>query len=505
VLDGTTALSLSSLVYDGLVAYRRVGGTAGAALVPNLAVRLPAPTNDGKTYTFQLRKGIRYSDGTPVRPSDFRASVERLMRFGGGVGALRGIVGADTCLPGKPCDLSKGISADDSAGTITIRLSRRDGEFLHGLAAEGSLVPARAARLPADSPLVPGTGPYRVSSFEPRREIRLVRNPFFRVWSHDARPDGYPDEIRFRLRHDPDAGLAAVERGSADWASLTTAGVPASRQRGILSRYSDRLHTDLLPGTIWVFLNTRVPPFDDVRVRRALNYAIDRQGLIDLIGGHTRLRPSCQMLPPTLPGYRPYCPYTRNPTRAGTWSAPDMAKARALVAASGTAGSRVEFVVNDWPISVTVGHYFENLLRQLGFRVRVIRIPEDRLITRFGDSRTRTQLGPTGWFADRLMTSNFFTPLFTCRAFTPNSGTNTNFSEYCNRRLDAKIEQATATESTDPTRAAKLWAEIDRIVVDEALGLPWANPRNAALVSKRVGNYQSHPLLGTLLDQLWVK
>ena len=154
VLDGTTALSLSSLVYDGLVAYRRVGGTAGAALVPNLAVRLPAPTNDGKTYTFQLRKGIRYSDGTPVRASHFRASVERLMRFGGGVGALRGIVGADTCQPGKPCDLSKGISVDDGVGTITIRLRAPDSEFLHGLAVEGSLVPARPARTawPRSSP-----------------------------------------------------------------------------------------------------------------------------------------------------------------------------------------------------------------------------------------------------------------------------------------------------------------------------------------------------------------
>lgn len=504
-LVSQTDLSVWSLVYDGLVAYRRVGGSAGAALVPDLAVRLPALTNDGRTYTFQLRKDIRYSDGTAVRASDFRPSVERMMRLGGGVDALSAIVGADKCSLGKPCDLSAGVSADDGAGTITIRLSRPDSEILHGLAVEGALVPARAARLPSGSPFVPGTGPYRVASFDPKREIRLVRNPHFRVWSRDARPDGYPDEIRFHLRDDPKPGLAAVERGRADWTSLVTGRLSASLQRRVLTRYSDRLHTDPSPGSFWLFLNTKVPPFDDVRVRQALNYAIDRQGLIELIGAQARLRPSCQMLPPDLPGYRPYCPYTRNPTRAGTWSAPDMAKARKLVAASGTAGARVDLVVSDATLAQPVGHYFEGLLRRLGFRARVETLPEGRTLARFADSRKRTQLGLTGWFPDRLSASNFFTPQLTCNAFIPNSAANSNFAEYCNPRLDAKIKLATALQSTDPTRAAKLWAEIDRTVVDQAVAVPWANPRNATLVSKRVGNYQSHPLLGTLLDQLWVK
>jgi YVTN family beta-propeller protein len=504
-IGSTTDQGVWSLVYDGLVAYRRVGGAAGATLVPDLAARLPTPRNDGKSYTFQLRKGIRYSDGTPVRASDFRPSAERVMRAGGGVGSLLGIVGADKCLPGRPCDLSAGISADDAAGTITIRLTRPDNEFLYGLAVEGSLVPARAARRPTGSHSLPGTGPYRVASFDPESEIRLVRNPHFSVWSRDARPDGYPDEILFRLGDDPEPGLAAVERGRADWTSLVTSDLSASRQRGVFTRYADRLRTDPSPGTFWVFLNTRVPPFDDVRVRRAINYAVDRQRLIDLVGGYARQRPSCQMLPPSLPGYRPYCPYTRNPTRAGTWGGPDMAKARKLVAASQTAGSRVEFVTTNSPLALTVGHYFENLLRRLGYRARLIRAPADSILTRFGDSRMRTQLGPTVWFADRLAASNFFRPLFTCGAFIPKSAANTNFFEYCNPRLDARIDEATATQSTDPARAATLWAEVDRMVVDQAVAVPWANPRNAALVSKRVGNYQSHPLLGTLLDQLWVR
>jgi peptide/nickel transport system substrate-binding protein len=150
-----------------------------------------------------------------------------------------------------------------------------------------------------------------------------------------------------------------------------------------------------------------------------------------------------------------------------------------------------------------VRHYFEGVLQRLGYHARVKAVPEAEL--RYGDSRARTQLGPTGWSADRLSASNFFRPLLTCGAFTPNGAANGNLFEYCNPRLDTKIEEATAAQSTDPARAARLWTQIDRMVVDQAVAVPWANPRNTALVSKRDGNYQSHPLLGTLLDQLWVK
>ena len=180
-----------------------------------------------------------------------------------------------------------------------------------------------------------------------------------------------------------------------------------------------------------------------------------------------------------------------------------MSKARALVAASGTKGTTVEFVRSPTPIRAMVGRYYGKILRDLGYRVRV-RTDPDFLAT-YADSRKRTQLGETGWFADKLAASNFLTPLFTCAAFVPKSPTNSNFFEYCNPKLDAKIKEATAIQGSDPTRAAEMWGEIDKMVTDDAVAVPWANPRHSALVSRRVGNYQSHPLWGTLLDQLWVK
>jgi YVTN family beta-propeller protein len=496
----------SALVYDGLVAYRRVGGPAGAALVPNLAARLPTLTDEGRTYSFQLRNGIRYSDGTPVRASDFRAAVERDLALNAYT-ALRGIVGAASCLsrPGKRCDLSAGIKADDGARAITIRLTQPDNEFLYKLALpEASVVPARAARLLRRSLSLPGTGPYRVASFDPKRQIRLVRNEHFRVWSADARPDGYPDEIRFQLSPSGEARLAAVEKGTADWVSLLDPSLTAERQRGLLTRYPERLHSDPSPTTFWLFLNTRVPPFDHLGVRRAVNYAIDRNALVDVTGGLART--TCQILPPSLPGYRPYCPYTRNPNPAGTWTAPDFGKARALIAASGTAGMRVDLVTFDEPAPRQVSRYVASVLRQLGYRasLRVFRKFE-KSAAYMADSRKHAQLGPIGWTADTLAASNFFQPLFTCASFVPNSPANLNLAQFCDPGLDMKMKKAAALQALDPVRANELWADVDRALVDRAVALPWGSPPQRVLISERLGNYQSHPFWGTLFDQLWVK
>jgi Bacterial extracellular solute-binding proteins, family 5 Middle len=129
-------------------------------------------------------------------------------------------------------------------------------------------------RVPAGTPLrvartepIARTGPCRVARFDPDRELRHVRNPQFAVWSADARPDGYADEIHLRLSDDVAAQVAAVGRGRAD----VMLGPPVERLKGLLTQYPGRLHSHAVPWTDYMFLNTRAPPFDDLRVRQALN------------------------------------------------------------------------------------------------------------------------------------------------------------------------------------------------------------------------------------------
>ena len=122
--------------HDGLVGFKRAGGSAGTELVPDLATEVPEPTDGGKTYTFQLRDGIKYSDGTPLKASDFvRVFTRQFTVPGPANGFYAGIVGGQECLKNsKTCDMTQGVVADDSANTLTIHLTAPDPELLDKLA-----------------------------------------------------------------------------------------------------------------------------------------------------------------------------------------------------------------------------------------------------------------------------------------------------------------------------------------------------------------------------------
>ena len=191
---------LLSLTNDGLTAFRRVGGTAGTELVPDLAEAIPTPSEGGRTYTFTVRNGVRFSTGQPVHPSDIKRGIERSLNAEqAAYGLLDGI---------------KSIAADDANRTIVIRLRRPDPDFPYRLALPfASAVPPGTAPPPS---VVAATGPYRIARFEPRRRVRLERNRFYRTWSALAKPDGYPDVIDVRLGVSAGKAIEAVRAGRTD-------------------------------------------------------------------------------------------------------------------------------------------------------------------------------------------------------------------------------------------------------------------------------------------------
>src|SRR5205823_3943538 len=153
-----------------------------------------------KAYTFQLRPGIRYSNGALVQPADFRRAIERVFELGSaGAPYYTGIVGAERCRKGKRCDLSRGIVADRAARTVTFKLTAADGDFLSKLALSFAFaVPVSTPSHDVGTHPVPATGPYRIAEYRKKAKfLRLVRNPHFREWSADAQPHGFPDSIAF--------------------------------------------------------------------------------------------------------------------------------------------------------------------------------------------------------------------------------------------------------------------------------------------------------------------
>jgi len=501
------AWALLSMTNDGLVGFRHASGSDGTQIVPDLAASVPTPTDGGTTYRFQLRRGIRYSNGAAVSPADFRFALERDFKVHSpGVGFFAGIVGAAACMkkPGT-CDLSRGVVVDPASSTVTFHLVAPDPEFLDKLTLPfANALPAKTTPLRPLTTALPSTGPYMFTRYRKQRSAVLVRNPHFHVWSEAAQPQGFPNRIVVNAAVSLDAATTAIERGKAD--VMVGFGPPPNRLQEVETRYASQVHVHPYSAVEYVFLNTRRAPFDDLRVRRALNYAIDRNEIVRIHGGPTVAEPTCQVLPPLIPGYRPMCPYTLDPTASGAWTAPDLAKARALVAASGTRGMHVTL----WSYSHALEPYAAEMvavaaaLRKLGYRV-TIRIPGDAVYyAKVDDSRVGAQAGIRSWLADYPAAADFFQQ-YTCAAFQPGSPTNENVSEFCDPTTDRLVARAERLEPTDPQRAAATWAAVDRRVMSLAPVAPLYVQRYVDLVSRRAGNYEFSPQWGVLVDQLWVR
>jgi YVTN family beta-propeller protein len=487
-------LQTEGLTRDGLVTFNKVAGPAGTQLVPDLALSVPAPTDGGTTYTFRLRAGIRYSNGQPVRASDFRRAIERVFRLRSeGSAYFVGIVGGTTCADATTrCDLSRGIATDDVARTVTFHLRAPDPSFLFAICS------SLATPVPLGTPFhtigfrpIPGTGPYKIASASPAG-IHYVRNPYFREWSHAAQPDGNPDRIVWRFGLSAAQEVREIEQGHADWMAD---GVPGALLPEIETRFAGQFHSYTNTETDFLQINTTRPPFTDRRVRQALNLAIDRRLIARLYGGPGVASPTCQVIPPGLLGYRTYCPYTRAPDARNIWVAPDFARAQRLVASSGTQGARVTVWgwTDDATMSPDISRHTAAVLRRLGYRATV-RLISHTSFDRLPPSVLKSvQIIPTAWLDASAY--NFFAVWLSC-------GGAGDHGYFCVPRIDRQVQAAQALAATNPRAAAAVWAAIDREIVDRAAWVPLVNPRASEFVSARIRNFQHHPLWGMIASQV---
>src|SRR5438552_16222576 len=328
--------------HDGLVAFKRVGGSGGTQIVPDLATSITNPTDGGKTYTFTIRKGIKFSNGKELKPSDVKYTFLRLFKIKQSPNAgswYNVIVGGDACVKTPAsCNLDQGVIANDAKGTVTFHLTRGDPEFLDKLAVPFAFIlptgtPNHEVQIPP-----PGTGPYKWVEYNPNKALKLVRNPFFKEWSKDAQPNGNPDTIIEKLNISVEGEVTQVENGQADWMFDLP---PSDRLNEMSTKYSKQVYINPLTAVLYFAFNVRVPPFNNLKARQAVNYATDRNALVKIYGGPKLAVPTCQILPPGFPGYKAYCPYTKNPG-SGKCAAPDLAKARKLTNASGTKAAVVQ-------------------------------------------------------------------------------------------------------------------------------------------------------------------
>jgi peptide/nickel transport system substrate-binding protein len=298
-------------------------------------------------------------------------------------------------------------------------------------------------------------------------------------------------------------GAIAVAHGTGDF--MPNIG-PIPADTGYFLHHRSQLRVNPLMNTSFMFLNVHAPPFNQLRVRQALNLALDRQQIVNGYGGPRAAEPTCQILPPELPGYRRYCPYTRYPTARGHWYGPDLARARRLVTASGTTGMNV--TVWNTPIPhAAVAETRDTVAapRRLGYHATLRLLPDNTYFTCTNDSRNHAQVIDGGWSADYPSADDFIGKL-TCSYFVPRNGqATTDASEFCNRALDREIARAAAGQTTDPPAAATLWARLDRQLTNLAIWLPTVTPNETDLISRRTRDFHYNPVWGGLIDQLQIR
>lgn len=465
-----TAESWQSLwnVYLSPYGYEHVNGTAGSRVVPALAEEMPDISNGGRVYEFRLRKGLRYSDGKPVRAGDFAYAIRRLYLLDSvGAPLFDDVVGANVAAARRGS--ISGIETDDYSRSVTVRLTRPSASFINALA---SLF---AAPVPRSTPShdqtqkpIPSTGPYKISEVRWPREFTLTRNRYFEPTP--TVPATNPDRIVVSIVKGGKAALDQLVAGDADYAGvpIALASLEKARRR---NRLQLRAYTDA--STHYFFMNTTLRPFKDARVRWAVNFALDRERLVKIFGG--RAVPTENVLPPPYPSYRRHTLYPYS-----------LAKARVLVRQAGARGAAVTVLGPTRPAEARAAVlYLKRQLVAIGLKPS----PASRLLppaqywTAIGSKSTRAQIGYAFWIQSLPSPLAWFEPLL--RGDQTVEGANTNYSFADFSALNAAIDRL-AREPELTTEVNAQWATLDLRAMRWAPIAPFLNTRSVDALSTRI-------------------
>jgi peptide/nickel transport system substrate-binding protein len=448
-------------VYLPLLGYKHVNGPDGATLVPYLAQAMPTLSDGGKTYTLTLRKGLKYSDGTAVKASDFKNTIERDYKIDSpGVGFFANIVGADAFSKNPKKGHISGITTDDKTGKITIKLNAPQGDFNYILATEfAALVPSTAPDKDTSTNPLPSTGPYMIQSYKPNKQAIVVRNPQFDASMFGGNvPSGNPDKMTIDIIGDPGVALTRTLNGQDDYDFQQP---PSDRLAELQNKYSGQIKVYTPANTYYYFMNNRTPPFDNVKVRQAVNYAINRNALVRIYGGLAT--PTQNVLPPTYPQYKKLNLYPYN-----------LAKAKSLIKEAGATGANVTV----WTSNNTsrnapqAGQYLQNVLKSIGLNAKLKQINAAVYWTTVGNQATKSQIGFADWYQDYPHPLDWFDVLLNGKRITQTH--NNNYSNFNDPAVNAKIDDL-KKQSGLSSKINSEWASVDNMAMQKAAWAPFVN------------------------------
>jgi peptide/nickel transport system substrate-binding protein len=466
------AWQINNYVYEGLLGYKHESGKAGATLVPYLAEAMPKVSADGKKLSFKLRDGLKYSDGTDVKASDFRASIERLFKVDSpGVGFfsnISGVSGSSGYAETKKGHIT-GIVTNDANRTIDVNLDAPQGDILYILATQfAAVVPAKTPASDQSTKGIPATGPYMIQNYVPSRSFTVVRNPNYND-QIPTMPSGNPDKVVGKIITDPVAAYQQVVSNKSDYDFQV---VPNDRLPEAQSQHKDQLRIYTSPNTYYYALNNKLPPFNNLKARQAVNYAIDRNAIISGVYGGLG-KPTQNFLPPDYPQYKKIDAYTF-----------DLAKAKQLVQQSGTAGATVDVYGPNEDPSKSSTEYLANQLAKIGYKPKLHLLSHQVYFQTIGNQATKAQAMFTDWYQDYPHPLDWFDVLLNGNRITQTHNNNPGNVDV--KSVNAEIESLKKEEQITP-EVNDRWAKVDRdLMVTYSTTVPYMNRSQTDFFSTRI-------------------
>ena len=467
--EGWTAMADT---YIPLLTYKHANGAAGSQVVPGLAKSMPKISDGEKTYTLFLRPGLKYSDGTPIKASDFTYAVERVFKVNsGGSPFYTSIVGAEKFAETKQGGIP-GIETNDKTGEIVIHLTQPRGTFTNEL---GLMF---VAPVPPDTPNTnqstsppPATGPYMITKADPGQGWSYERNPYWAKANSKAMPElpsGHMDKINVTINRNPSTQVNDVEQGKFDWMQTQP---PPDRYPEVKSKFEGtQFRVEKTISTYYFWMNTKRPPFDDLEVRQAVNYAVDPAALERIYVGS--LVGSQQILPPGMPGYEKLELYPH-----------DLAKAKAMIKEANPADMDVTVWGDSEAENEAAVTYYNDVLTQLGFKTTLKIVNADNYFTVIGNQTTpELDTGWSDWFQDYPHPNDFFQPLLSGESILPTN--NGNLAEIDVPKFNEKITQL-GEVPLGPEEEAQ-YAELDKGYMEQAPWAPYGNRAVSTFVSSAI-------------------
>jgi ABC-type transport system substrate-binding protein len=472
------------MVFDSLLSY-----DSTTNLEPRLAESMPTINADATVYTFKLRKGVKFSNGRELTADDVVYSLTRVLNpktTSPGAGFFTGIKGAQDFIDGKATAV-EGIKALDPY-TVEFTLAAPDVTFLNKIALDFAfIVPKEEVEKEGENfgHKPTGTGPYTLQEWKSGEFLVFARNPNYFM---SDRP--YLDKITIQVGVAPDVALLRLEKGEiqlmgdpppgADWARITAD-----------TAWKDRIEKQPQVSTIYIAINTTLPPFDNVKVRQALNYAIDKQHIKQLL--NDRVTVANQILPPLMPGYDPsYTGYEYNPD-----------KAKSLLTEAGFPnGFETSIECKSVDPEPKVCESFQQDLAKIGIKLTINTLAGPNVIDDAGNGRPPlTWSGGLGWIQDYPDPDDFYSPILGCDSNVPGGW---NWPRYCNQTVHAQSKALLAT--TDRNARLAAYQPLFKALMDDAVWVPVYNGEYDVAHSEKLHGQPNltHPEYSFIYETMWM-